>query len=104
MEGYVSLQSLSTICYLIRNIPLTLQLQWLELICQDLTVAWTDNDTLLRAWANNRFHDLEDKLQDCCAQTIGADYIVTANIKDFRGYSVVPAVTPEELLTIFNNP
>ncbi len=43
-----------------------------------------------------RWSDFEDCLVARCAEKIKADYIVTRNVKDFRGSSV-EAVTPEEL-------
>lgn len=41
----------------------------------------------------------KDCLQDECAKGIGADYIITRNIKDFE-QSKVPAITPEQFLEI----
>lgn len=43
-----------------------------------------------------RWNDFEDCLVARCAEKIKADYIVTRNVKDFRG-STVEAITPEEL-------
>ncbi len=45
------------------------------------------------------FKDFEDALQSACALRIGADYIITRNIKDFSG-SGAPAISPESLLEI----
>ena len=50
---------------------------------------------------NELFHDFEDNLQDCCAEGVQADYIVTANVKDYEKVSIVPAVTPAQLLELF---
>ena len=47
------------------------------------------------------FRDFEDALQDCCAAESGADYIVTANKRDFAGHSTVYPLTPKELLSLF---
>lgn len=44
------------------------------------------------------FADYEDDVQSVCAQRIGADVIVTRNIKDFSG-SKVMAITPSELIS-----
>ena len=41
--------------------------------------------------------DFEDALQMCCASRVKADYIVTRNIRDFKG-SPIPALKPSELL------
>lgn len=45
---------------------------------------------------SERRNDFEDCLVSCCAEIIGADYIITRNVKDFRR-SKVEAITPEEL-------
>lgn len=43
-----------------------------------------------------RWSDFEDCLVARCAEKIGADYIITRNVKDFAA-SKVEAITPEEL-------
>ncbi|THG35969.1 MULTISPECIES: type II toxin-antitoxin system VapC family toxin [Adlercreutzia] len=43
-----------------------------------------------------RWNDLEDCLVARCAEKIGADYIITRNVRDFA-QSRVEAITPEEL-------
>ena len=103
LDGYVSIQSLSTICYVFRKLPFEMLLQWLVLICQDLAIANANNGIILKSLQNNRFKDLEDNLQDCCAQSVGAEYIVTANLNDYTGCSVIPAVAPDEFLRILDN-
>lgn len=49
-------------------------------------------DALARSWP-----DFEDCIVSVCAESVGADYIVT---KDARGFerSLVPAISPSELL------
>jgi hypothetical protein len=74
----------------------------MKLLCTSLTIAFADNPRLIDAIINNTFTDFEDNLQDCCAQSVGADYIVTANVRDYEGHSAVKAVTPSELLSILN--
>jgi len=46
-----------------------------------------------------RQSDFEDAVQSDCAITVGADYIVTRNTKDFTN-SKVKAITPEEFLKL----
>jgi hypothetical protein len=41
-------------------------------------------------------NDFEDAVQAACAERIGADYIVTRNLKDFAK-SPVQAILPEAL-------
>ena len=43
------------------------------------------------------FKDFEDCLQDRCAKSVDADYIITRNVDDFAN-SDVPALLPEKLL------
>ena len=45
--------------------------------------------------------DWEDALQAAAAQTAGASFIVTRNVKDFK-FSRVPALEPAELLKRFH--
>ena len=45
------------------------------------------------------FKDLEDCLQDKCANSVGAEYIITRNTADFV-YSEVPAILPEDFLKV----
>lgn len=50
-----------------------------------------------RTALEKRWDDFEDCLVSCCAEEIGADYIVTRNEKDFAR-SNVPAVQPAFVL------
>lgn len=45
------------------------------------------------------FNDFEDATQIKTAERIGADYIITGNIKDFTD-SIIPAYTPEDFVKI----
>ncbi len=45
--------------------------------------------------------DFEDALQAAAAQTAGASFIVTRNVKDFN-FSRVPALSPQEFLKRFH--
>ena len=97
LVGYVAFHSLSTISYVFRKLPFETRLAWMKLICETLTIACSDNLLLLRAFQNEDFIDIEDNLQDCCAQSVNADYIVTANVGDYYR-SVVPALTPKNFM------
>lgn len=104
LDGFVAIHSLSSISYVFRKLPFEIRLNWLKLICETLNVASANSHQILKGLQNQDFKDIEDNLQDCCAQSIGADYIVTANVRDYEGHSVVKAVTPAELLDIMNKP
>ena len=74
--------------------------QSLKDLCEIFTVASAIQSEILSAIENDSFSDFEDCLQDKCAKDIGADYIITCNIRDFEN-SEVPAVTPDEFYRIF---
>lgn len=50
---------------------------------------------VLKAVEMDEFKDLEDCLQDRCAESVHAQYIVTSNVKDFKE-STVLAITPAD--------
>ena len=66
-----------------------------------MTVTSAGYDAVVEAVHNVEFRDFEDNLQDICAQSVNADYIVTVNTKDYE-HSRVKAVTPYELVNIVN--
>ena len=71
-------------------------------MCKILTTASAEHDEVVKAVHNCAFKDFEDNMQAICAESVGADYIVTVNTKDYE-HSNVKAVTPEELIQIVNN-
>lgn len=100
IEGGIAFHSLSTIWYATRKLPDATRRDWIKQICEILTVSGADNKAVLDAVSHTEFKDFEDALQDCCAETFHADYIITANNKDFKGVSNIPALTPKEFLTM----
>ena len=101
IEGAIALHSLSTIWYHARKLDPVKVRSWMRQICVLLTVCGADNAALLAALDRSSITDFEDAMQDCCAASFRADYIVTSNIKDFRGKSQITALTPREFLNIF---
>ena len=71
----------------------------LEIVCDLLTIVGASQEEIVDAVQNKSFKDFEDCLQDKCAKDAGCDYIVTANIRDFKE-SEVPAIPPDELLKL----
>jgi predicted nucleic acid-binding protein len=57
-------------------------------------------DMVMNALENKEFPDFEDCLQTECAKSVGAEYIVTRNVKDYVSTGVA-VVTPEEFLKNF---
>lgn len=48
------------------------------------------------------FIDFEDCLQDRCAESVNAQYIITNNVKDFKE-SVITAITPSDFHRLNGN-
>ena len=101
LEGYVAFHSLSIIWYTAgrMKMPEETKREWLDLVCGILTTASAGHDLVVEAVHNTEFRDFEDNLQAICAQSINADYIITANLKDYEN-SRIKAVTPEEFVSI----
>ena len=104
IEGYVAFHSLSIIWYFSGKMkqPEEKRREWLNLVCKILTTASAGHKAVVEAVHNVEFKDFEDNMQDICAQSVNADYIVTVNTKDFE-HSKVKAVTPDELVEIVNS-
>ena len=68
-------------------------------LCEFLYIEPVDFEKILSALKDDNFSDFEDCVQMQCALNFRADYIVTRDIKDFRG-SEIPAVTPEDFCRI----
>ena len=101
IKGFVNLPTLATAWYLMRQQTDDQRRNGLRKLCRLVELASTNMAAVRAAVDNCAFADFEDNLQDCCAQTVGADYIVTANLKDYA-HSVVPAVTPAELVALLH--
>ncbi len=99
MAGYIALHSISNLWYILRKTPEDKRRKWLSDICECLWVAGASHEEVVKAIRMEEFMDFEDCLQDRCAEGVGADFIITRNVKDF-GNSAVPAVSPEQFLEI----
>lgn len=99
LTGYIAFHSIPNLWYILRKIPEDKRREWLADICSFLKVAGTSHEEVLKAIRMKEFRDFEDCLQDKCAKSVGAKYIVTRNVGDFNN-SDVQAVFPEEFLKI----
>ena len=97
--GYIAFHSLSTIWYVFRKRPKDETRKWLKQICGILKVTGASHEEVVNAIDKESFTDFEDCLQDECADSCGADYIVTRNTKDFEN-SKVRAIAPDEFLKL----
>lgn len=102
LKGYVAFHSMSIIWYALRKYPYQDRRTVLREIAKMLTVTAAPHSSVWDAILNEDFPDFEDCLQEKCALEVGADYIVTRNVKDFSA-SKIPAVTPAELLEIIHS-
>lgn len=101
IKGYLAFHSVSIIWYTLRKfIPDTAERRnWVKKILQIVRVTGASHEAVLRAIDMESFRDFEDCLQEQCAETVNAEYIVTNNIKDFKK-SGIKAITPEKLCEI----
>lgn len=100
VDGYVAFHSIPNIYYILRKTYDTkARREMLLRICNILTVTSVSHNGVIRAIKNDTFKDFEDCLQDKCAEEIGADYIITRNISDYKK-SECTVVTPEQFLSI----
>ncbi|MGN0466079.1 MAG: type II toxin-antitoxin system VapC family toxin [Lachnospiraceae bacterium] len=95
--GYIAFHTLSTLWYVLRKRSNQERREILRDICEIFQVASASQDEILDAIDKDFFADFEDCLQDKCAKEVGADYIITCNIKDFEN-SEIPALNPKEFL------
>lgn len=97
--GYIAFHTLSTLWYVLRKWEDKERRQSLKAVCEIFSVASASQNEILEAIDNDRFADFEDCLQDKCAKEVGADYIVTCNVKDFNE-SEISAITPAQFLKL----
>lgn len=100
IDGYVALHSISNMYYILRKQYSDAERRTiLKRYNEILKVAEVGNDVVDTAINNTAISDYEDALQYACAETVGADNIVTRNIKDY-GKAEIRAISPEELLKL----
>lgn len=99
IEGLVAAHSVTTLHYLLaRDLSRSRVRKVLADLLQVLQVVPVDEDRLRHALALD-WPDFEDAVQAACAESAGADYLVTRNKKDFRK-SPIKALTPAELVAL----
>lgn len=99
LKGYIAFHSVPNLWYILRKIPEEKRREWIADICSFMEVIGVNHDEVLKAIKATDFKDFEDCLQDKCAKSIGASYIITRNVADFNG-SEVSAILPEEFLAV----
>ncbi|MBQ9442304.1 MAG: PIN domain-containing protein [Selenomonadaceae bacterium] len=102
VKMFAAFHSVSIIWYTLRKEYKSERRKLLSDMTEIFTVTSASHEEVVNAIKNESFPDFEDCLQEKCALNIGADFIVTNNIKDFSA-SQIPAVTPAEILEVIFN-
>ena len=99
-KGCLAAHSVTNMWYILRKVMSTEKRRDLFLaLLGSFDVISLDKEKLISALKRKNFTDFEDCLQDECALSVHADYIVTRNKKDFA-WSKVAALSPEEVLEV----
>lgn len=101
IEGAVAAHSLTTLYYLYaKSHSSQLARSATSELLQFLTVASVGHSTFVRA-LSLPLSDFEDAVQMAAAMDVGAEYIVTRNLKDFQD-GPLPAIQPGELANLIH--
>lgn len=99
-KGFVASHSITNIWYILRkDFSSEERRELLLALLMYFDVVSLDKELLIQGLYRNDFSDYEDCLQEECAYSAKADYIVTRNKKDFSR-SRISVVTPEELVAL----
>ncbi len=93
---YVSALSFTTIYYVLRKQYEAERLLSLLRDLRLLVAVVATNDYIIEQALESNFSDFEDAVQFYTAASVGADYIVTRNTKDYS-HASISVVTPDEL-------
>lgn len=101
MTGYLAAHSIPNLFYILRKTYTQQERRRLiKNLCSIFRISDLNLETILSAVDNENFADFEDGLQEECAVSIMADYIVTRNPKDFTE-SRVKVIEPETFVDLF---
>jgi predicted nucleic acid-binding protein len=96
-EGFISVITITDVMYILRKHKTSGGIRG----AMTALMSIVDISDVTRADIRNAFscemRDFEDAAQAMCAKRIGADYIVTRNVKDFAA-SPVRAILPSDML------
>jgi predicted nucleic acid-binding protein len=94
-RGFVSTATVMDVMYILRkHLPADALRDAVRTLLTIVEVAEIQKTDILRAM-ESEMRDFEDAAAAFCARRIGADHIITRNVKDFSG-SPVPAMLPAE--------
>ena len=96
--GYIAFHSISIIWYILDKNKVENRRDMIYNICDILEVVSISHEDIKKAIKWEEFKDFEDCLQEICAETIGANYIITNNVGDFK-LANVKAIAAKEFST-----
>lgn len=100
VRGILAPHTITNLWYILRKTHTQEQRRrLLSALLVTFDVSPLDRQKLLNGLERTDFPDFEDCLQDECAASLCADYIITRNPEDFAK-SKVRAITPEEFLKL----
>lgn len=97
IDGYLAAHSITNTFYIMRKLPVNDLRKMLKKVLSFLSVVGIDYESLIAAINNLRFDDIEDCLQSVCAQSCGAEHIITRNLEDYKE-STITAISPSDFL------
>ena len=98
VSGCIAPHSFSNIFYILRDVFSVAERKSLLLdLCHVFTVEGIDQTIIEIALQNESFDDFEDALQEECAKSFIADFIITRDPSGFNK-STIPVVSPEEFI------
>ena len=100
ISAYIAAHTVPTIWYVLRKTLAPEELRnLLRALFSCFTVSPVGKNELLSALDRDDFSDFEDCVQDECASSVHAQYIITRNKKDFA-HSKIPALLPAEFVRL----
>ncbi|MCR5319486.1 MAG: PIN domain-containing protein [Treponema sp.] len=100
ISAYIAAHTVPTIWYVLRKTLAPAELRnLLRALFSCFTVSPVGKNELLTALDRDDFSDFEDCVQDECASSVHAQYIITRNKKDFA-HSKIPALLPVEFMRL----
>jgi predicted nucleic acid-binding protein len=101
IDGCIAAHTITNLFYILRkDLSIDERRNALLKLCRVFTVVGVDAVKIFSALESEGFNDLEDCLQDECAEGFDADFLVTRNLGDFKN-GKVKAVEPSEFLSVF---
>ena len=101
VSGFVAFHSISIIWYILEKNKVNARRDMIYNLCEILEIVSISNEDIKKAIRWEEFKDFEDCLQEICAETIHADYIITNNVNDFKN-SKVSIFTATDFLINYN--